>query len=495
MTSMEIYLLATAVLLILCVFASKATGRLGMPTLVVFLGIGVLAGSEGIGKIEFNDASKAQSLGVLALAYILFSGGLDTKWSSIKPILKEGFFLSTLGVLSTCLLIGAFIHYILGLGALESFLIGAIVSSTDAGAVFTVLKSQAIHLKTPLKPLLEFESGSNDPMAVFLTTSILQMMEMGNLTLIDMLPLLFEQMILGGVVGYTGGKAISWLFNRLKLEIEGLYIVFSLAIVIFIYSLTQVFEGNGFLAVYIAGVILGNSNFVFKKTLTRMHDGISWLMQSAMFLTLGLLISPSQLLQVARPGIYISAFIIIFARPISVFLSLAFSKLSFQEKALVSWVGLRGSVPIVMATYPLVAGIDQADYIFNVVFFIALSSLIIQGMSIPIISKALKVDDPFGQTKQDYSSIRGFLKDIVTVVIPKNSWVLDKSIVDIGISPKNVLIVGIERRGEVIIPRGTTMLEGDDKVSVIADDEALGDFVELLYHPHDDKNHYSKSPS
>lgn len=479
----EAYFLGVAVLLILCVLASKATGRLGIPTLVVFLAIGMLAGSEGLGRIEFNDTQSTQTLGILALAYILFSGGLDTKWKVVKPVFKEGLALSTMGVLFTCLLVGCFIHYILGFGFLESFLIGAIISSTDAGAVFTVLGSRDIHLKGNLKPLLELESGSNDPMAVFLTTAFLQMMMTPGFELIDMFPLLLQQMTIGAFLGFILGKGIAWLFNGLKLQIEGLYIVLSIALVIFIYSFTQALKGNGFLAVYIAGVVLGNHTFIFKKSLTLLHDGLSWLMQSVMFLTLGLLVYPSQIIKVTGPGILIASFMILIARPISVYLSLSFSKLNFREKALVSWVGLRGSVPVIMATYPLVAGIDRAGLIFNIVFFVALSSLILQGTTIPLISRLLKVYDQFAPEKRNYSSTPGHLRDIVTVDVPEHSPLVDKTIVDLALPHNKVLIVGIERKGEVIIPRGSTTLESKDKISIMADDDSLADFVEMLWAP------------
>lgn len=339
MSSIEVQLLGAATLLILCVVASKATSRLGIPTLVVFLGVGILAGSEGIGRIEFDDALTTQSLGIIALTYILFSGGLDTKWSAIKPVMKTGIALSTVGVLLTCLLMGSFMHYVLHFPFMESYLIGAIVSSTDAGAVFTVLRSKNIHLKGPLKPLLELESGSNDPMAVFLTTTILQMMQNPDLGLVSMIPLLFKQMIVGGLIGFYAGKILVWLFNHVKLQIEGLYTVMSIAVVIFIYSITQNVDGNGFLAVYVAGVVLGNHSFVFKKSLSLMHDGISWLMQSVMLLTLGLLIYPSRVIEVSNSGFLIASFMILLARPISVFISLAFSNLNLKEKLLISWVG------------------------------------------------------------------------------------------------------------------------------------------------------------
>lgn len=490
MTSVELYLFGAAVLLILCVFASKATGRLGVPTLVVFLGVGILAGREGIGQIYFDDAYSTQSLGILALSYILFSGGLDTKWHQVKPIVKSALALSTIGVLTTCLLVGLFVHHVMGFRLLESFLIGAIVSSTDAGAVFTVLHAKSVHLRGSLGPLLEVESGSNDPMAVFLTTTLLQMMQNPQFGVLDMIPALIMQMSIGAIMGLMIGKGLVLVFNKIRLEIEGLYIVLSVSIVIFIFTATQALKGNGFLAVYLAGVVLGNNNYVFKKSLGRVHDGISWLMQSAMFLTLGLLINPVQVLKVAPYALMISVFLILIARPFCVFFSLGFSKLSLKEKTLISWVGLRGSVPVILATYPLVAGIDRAGVIFNIVFFVCLTSLIIQGTTIPLASKMLGVYDKRAIPKPDYSSTPGSLKDIVMVDIPKGSQIASKTIVDLGIEPSKVLIVGIERKGEVIIPKGSTKIESDDKLSVMADDDALADFVEMIYSTPDD-NHDS----
>ena len=483
---LETKLLAAAILLLVCVIASKAFGKLGFPTLVVFLAVGLLAGSEGIGQIHFDDAQATQSFGIIALAYILFSGGLDTKWSSVRPILKEGVALSTLGVLFTCLLMGTFIHFVLRIPLMESFLIGAIVSSTDAGAVFTVLRSRGVHLRGNLKPLLELESGSNDPMAVFLTTAIIQMMQTPDFNVTDMIPLLIKQMTLGALMGYMFGRVLVYIFNNMKLYFEGLYLVMSIAVVLFIYSFTQKIEGNGFLAVYLAGVVLGNHKFVFKKSLMVMHDGLSWLMQSAMFLTLGLLVYPSQIMKVAVPGILIATFMIILARPLSVFISLTFSKLKVREKTLVSWVGLRGSVPVVMATYPLVAGLDKTGLIFNLVFFIAITSLIFQGTTIPFVSRLLKVDNPFEPEKRNYSSTPGHLSEIVIVDVPHNSPVLGKTIVDLDLPEAKMLIVGIERNNEVIIPRGSTALEAGDKISVMANDDNLELFVEKIWGLPDD---------
>jgi cell volume regulation protein A len=455
---------------------------MGIPSLVVFLAIGMLAGSEGIAGIAFDDAQAAQSLGIIALCYILFSGGLDTKWTSIRPVLKSGVSLATLGVVLTCGLIGGFVHLVMGFGMLESFLIGAIVSSTDAGAVFTVLRGRDVHLKGELENTLELESGSNDPMAVFLTTSILQMMKLKGFDMGEMLWLLVQQMAIGVLFGYGMARLFALMLSHIKLQIEGLYLVLSIAFVMFIYSGTQELNGNGFLAVYIGGVTLGNQTFALKKSLALMHDGISWLMQSAMFLTLGLLIYPTDLMKVAPIGIFISLFMILIARPMAVWLSLLGSSFNMKEKTLLSWVGLRGSVPVILATYPLVEGTPRAHLIFNIVFFIAVTSLLIQGTSVPLASRLLKVNDPFGFKKKYYTATPGHLSDIVTFEVPPYSSLLSKSILELKL-PHNVLIIAVERENEVIIPRGTTVIEPGDILSVMASDDDLADFYEKIYTP------------
>lgn len=476
MDNIELFIFATATLLFLCVLASKASGKLGIPTLVVFLAVGIFAGSEGPLGIQFDNAYFAQTLGVVALAYILFSGGLDTKIKDVRPILRIGSSLASLGVLITCIIVGFFCHYVLGFSLLEGMLIGAIISSTDAGAVFTVLRSRSIHLKGNLKPILELESGSNDPMAVFLTTSILTLMSSPeDASFYQFLTNFIAQIIVGGVIGYGLGRMGTLLFNKLKLEFEGLYTVMSLALVLIIYSLTQFLKGNGFLAVYVAGVVLGNSTFIFKKSIMLMHDGVSWLMQSLLFLTLGLLLYPSRVFEVTSTGIMIASFLMFVARPVSVFIGMSLTKgVSFREKILISWVGLRGSVPIVMATYPLVAGIHNADFIFNLVFFVALASLIFQGSSIPFVAKILGLE---AEVKEDIPvneqvSAANPRDNMVNLLVPAESQVVGKSVIDLNL-PEDLLIVLIEREGKTVIPRGATQVHANDKLYILAEDPSL----------------------
>src|SRR6478736_1062837 len=324
--STENILLLGSILLFISIAASKTSVKLGVPTLILFLIVGMLAGSDGLGKIYFNDPETAQFLGVVALTFILFSGGLDTKWESMKPVLRSGIALSTLGVLITALTVGLFTSYLLKISLVEGLLLGAIVSSTDAAAVFSILRSKRIGLKGILRPLLEFESGSNDPMGYFLTISFIYLLTDKDASALSLIPRFLQGMILGAGCGYLMGKAMIWIVNKIKLDFDGLYPVLTLSLVFFTFSFTDLIGGNGFLAVYISAIILGSSNFIHKKSLIRFYDGQAWLMQIIMFLTLGLLVYPSKLVPILIPGLLLSAFLIFIARPIAVFISLAFTK-------------------------------------------------------------------------------------------------------------------------------------------------------------------------
>lgn len=471
----EQILLAVGVLITLAILASKASGRLGVPALVLFLIIGMLAGTDGFGRIHFENYHQAQALGVLALAFILFAGGLDTDWKSVKPVVVPGLVLATFGVVLTAGLVGWFAVKALGFSLLEGLLLGAIISSTDAAAVFAVMRSKAVGLKGELKPLIEFESGSNDPMAVFLTVALLQLMTLPQAPVWNLIPSFFIQMSLGAAAGLAFGKLMPLLVNRLRLEYEGLYPVLTIAMVLLTYGLTTVIGGNGFLAVYVAGIVAGNSDFLHKRSLKRFHDGVAWLMQIAMFIALGLLVYPSQLVTVAGAGLLVSAFLIVVARPISVFLALSFTQLDIWQKAMVSWVGLRGSVPIILATFPLVAGVPNANLIFNLVFFIVLTSVLLQGTSIPIVARILKVDAP-APVKVDYpiemTNTGAITSDLVEVEVPPHSAVDGRAIIDAGL-PQGALVVLLSRNKEFIVPSGSTVIHAGDKLLLFADEAAL----------------------
>ena len=407
--TIENILLIGSLLLFISILAGKTSYRFGVPTLVLFLAVGILSGSEGIGGIYFNDPQLAQFIGIVALNFILFSGGLDTSWKTIKPVMWQGISLSILGVLFTAVSVGTFVWFITDFTIYEGLLLGAIVSSTDAAAVFSILRSKNLALKSNLRPTLELESGSNDPMAYFLTIAFLGLVVNQDQSIYSIIPLFFQQILIGAALGFIFGKLSRIVINKIKLDFEGLYPVLAIALMFIVFSATDVLGGNGFLAVYLSGVYLGNHNIIHKKTIMRMFDGLAWLMQIVLFLTLGLLVYPSHIVPVIGVGIFISVFLIFVARPLGVFLSLIFFKMKMRRRWYISWVGLRGAVPIVFATYPLLAGIEKADMIFNIVFFVSLTSVLIQGTTLSVVAKWLHVALPM-KAKQK-SPVDAFMAD------------------------------------------------------------------------------------
>lgn len=469
----ENILFTAALLLISSIIASKTAGKAGIPVLLLFLGIGMLAGTEGIGKISFRDPSAAQFLGITALIFILFSGGMDTKWQSVRPVLAPGLFLSTLGVFLTALVVGAFAHLVLGFSFLEGLLLGAIVSSTDAAAVFSILRSKAMGLKGNLRPLLELESGSNDPMAYFLTIGLTSLIAIEGFTISQLVPLFVLQMLIGGIGGFLLGKGIVFLTNKIDLEYEGLYPVLMLGLVIMVYVLTNHMNGNGFLAVYVAGLTVGNGRMVHKKSLIKFFDGVAWLMQIIMFITLGLLVYPLQVIPVIGMGALIALFLIFVARPFGVFVSLMFFKYKLREKLFVSWVGLRGAVPIVFATFPLLVGIEKSNMIFHIVFFIVISSVALQATTLPYVAKLLHLAVPKGLKRKsllDLELSEDFKNALVEIELPENSKIDGKRILDLDF-PRTCLIVLINRENKFITPNGLTVIKTGDRLMVMMNSE------------------------
>jgi cell volume regulation protein A len=471
--SPENILLLGSVLLFVSIIASKTSFKLGVPTLILFLVVGMLAGSDGPGGIYFNDPETAKLLGVVALTFILFSGGLETKWESVKPVIRNGIALSTVGVVITAVIVAAFSSWLMNFSALESMLLGAIVSSTDAAAVFSILRSKNVGLKGHIRPLLELESGSNDPMAYFLTLSLIFLIQHPESSGISLLPRFFLGMAIGVIAGYLAGKFMVWLLNHIKLDIEGLYPVLVMSLVFFVFSFSDAIGGNGFLSVYISAIILGNNNFIHKKSLLRFYDGMAWLMQIVMFLALGLLVFPSQFAPILDEGILIALFLILIARPVAVLISLSFAKdLNWRKKLFISWVGLRGAAPIVFATYPLIAGVSHANLIFNLVFFISASSVLLQGTTLPIMAKLLRVSVseklkrkfPLDLELKDNSK-----SELIELDVPDDSISVGKEIVQLHL-PKNSMIVLIYRNGKYVTPAGSTVIESGDHLLIIVDD-------------------------
>ena len=398
----ENILLIGSVLILSSILISKTGYRFGIPTLLLFLLVGMFFGSDGLG-LQFNSAEDAQFIGMMALSIILFSGGMDTKYQDIKPVLTPGIILSTAGVLLTTLLTGSFIFLLsewnrtnIELTLMASLLLAATMSSTDSASVFSLLRSQKMNLKENLRPMLELESGSNDPMAYMLTIVLIQIITSGselNLALVG--KDLLVQFLIGGSVGYAFGRFAVWLVNRIGLSNSSLYPILLLSLVFATFTITDLLKGNGYLAVYIAGVIVGNARLVYRKEINTFMNGLTWLFQIIMFLTLGLLVNPHEMLDVAVVALLIGLFMIFIARPVSVFACLLpFRHISNKARLFVSWVGLRGAVPIIFATYPVIAHIEGSQQLFNTVFFITLLSLVVQGMSISSVARWLHLDLP-----------------------------------------------------------------------------------------------------
>lgn len=487
--SPENILLVGAILLFLSVLVGKTGAKFGVPALLLFLGVGMLAGSDGFG-IYFDSPQIAQFIGTVALCIILFSGGMDTHYREIKPILAPGVTLATLGVLMTTIITGLFIYSLsdllpgnFQLGLLESMLLAAVMSSTDSASVFSILRSKGISLKERLRPTLELESGSNDPMAYMLTILLIQVIEIGVIDWPHSIVLLFMQLSIGAAAGFALGYAIVWIINRINVPNESLYPVLLFSCVFFVFAFTNLLQGNGYLAVYIAGLVVGNRKLVHKRSLTTFFDGFTWLFQIVMFLTLGLLVNPSELPAVAGVGLLVAIFMIVVSRPISVFTCLLpFRRFTTRARVYISWVGLRGAVPIIFATYPLMsAEIPNARMIFNIVFFVTIVSLLVQGTTVSAMARWLGL---VGKSEE---------KEIFNVALPDEikSAMSEIELTDEALSgdnklmnlslPDNTLVVMVKRREQYFVPKGHTHLQSGDRLLVISDnDEELRKSYENL---------------
>ena len=478
--SAENILLLGSILVFSAIIISKTGYKLGVPSLLVFLVVGMLFGSDGLG-LHFENAKQAQFIGMISLSVILFSGGMDTKIREVKPILLPGLLLSTLGVLVTTALTGLFIYYVshetgfdINLSLIVSLLLAATMSSTDSASVFNILRTQKINLKQNLRPLLELESGSNDPMAYMLTIVLISLATSASASAGQIAVDFAIQFVVGSITGFAMGKLGVLIINKIKLNNSSLYPILLLSIVFFTFTITDLLKGNGYLAVYIAGAVVGNSKIVCRRETQTFFDGFTWLSQIIMFLALGLLVNPHELLGVAPVAVLIGLFMMIVARPASVFLCLLpFKNLGFKAKTFTSWVGLRGAVPIIFATYPVVAEIDGADQIFNIVFFITLLSMIIQGSTISWAAKKLNLNLPLQKEGNDFGielpdEIDTTLKDIeVTEKMLENG----NKIADMNI-PKGTLVMIVKRGNRHIIPNGSLILQAGDKLLLISENES-----------------------
>ncbi len=477
----ELLILVIAILLFFSLVVGKAGHRFGVPTLLIFLLIGMLSGSDGLG-LPFNSPQIAQVIGIIALNIILFSGGMDTRLSEIKPIAVHGFILATFGVLFTAIITGYFVFWLTNnyfqsvtFSLLEAMLLASVMSSTDSASVFSILRSKGLSLKENLRPLLEFESGSNDPMAYMLTIVFIQLVQLPDFSMGAAALMFFKQLILGAAAGVILGKLSIRIINRIDLENDALYSVLLITLMFFLFGFTSFIGGNGYLAVYLGGLFIGNGKFVHKRSTLKFFDGMAWLVQIVMFLTLGLLLNPKELIPIAGVGIIIGLFMIFISRPIAVHVCLLpFRKFSTKAMSYVSWVGLRGAVPIIFATYPWVSGLPNAKMIFNIVFFITILSLAIQGTSVGSMAKFLKLALPASRKRKLHNfdvEIADEIKSFMCEIAIKEEYLANGTrLMDLNV-PENTLIGMVKRDEQYFIPRGNTKLQVGDSILVMTDDE------------------------
>ena len=477
----ELILFAVSILFFVSILAGKAGYKFGVPALLLFLTVGMLAGSDGLG-LQFENIQVAQTIGTVALCIILFSGGMDTKISDIRPIIAQGAILATFGVLLTAALTGFVIYLVwgssdasLGIGLATSLLLASTMSSTDSASVFSILRAKGLNLKHNLRPMLELESGSNDPMAYILTITLIEIIKA------DTAPnywaaagMLLTQLIIGAIAGYVVGKLAIRVINQLQIDNASLYPIMVFTFCIFTFSLSYIIKGNPYLAVYIGGLVIGNSKFLHKRSALNFFDGMAWMSQLVMFLTLGLLVNPRELIPIAVPGLIISFLMIFVTRPISVFLCLLpFSKMSPKQKTFVSWVGLRGAVPIIFAIIPLAEGVPYARVIFNIVFFCTLVSLIVQGTSLSQMAVWLGLADKPKKLRQLKNFDVEFSDDIksITTEIEITSQALKNGNLVMNLPlPEKTLVVMVKRDNKYFVPGGDTTLQENDKLLIITDD-------------------------
>lgn len=480
--STELLLLVGSVLFFISMLVGKAGHRFGVPILLLFLAVGMIFGSDGFGLV-FENVQVAQTIGTICLTIILFSGGLDTKFSEIKPVIWPGVILATFGVLITAILTGFFTYWLsgmvfpaMGISLLTAMLLSSTFSSTDSASVFGILRSKGLSLKNNLRPLLELESGSNDPMAYMLTIVFMGIIQSGTEPNIWMvLFIIIVQLVVGTVCGYFGGRGAVWVINRIRMDNTSFYPILLLFLGVFIFSATYFLKGNGYLAVYIAGLVIGNSKFIHKRSSMKFMDGFAWMSQILLFLTLGLLVNPNELVDVIVPALIISAFLIFIGRPLTVFLTLfPFKNIGFKDNLYISWVGLRGAVPIIFAILPLAAGIPDARWIFNMVFVITIVSLLVQGTTLPLVARWLGL----AEKPEKFKALEEFdvefpeeIKSAMTeILITEKTLEYGKNLIEMPL-PDKTLVVMVKRGDQYFVPTGHTELFAGDKLLVISDDE------------------------
>ena len=472
----EPILLVGSILMLAGIMAGKVGTRFGVPALLLFLITGMIFGSSGLG-IQYNDAGHTQFVGMIALTVILFFGGLETKFIEIRPILGPGITLSTLGVLLTTVSFGGFLYGMDQLGFAPvhftfpiALLLAATMSSTDSASVFALLRSKNMHLKEGLRPILELESGSNDPMAYMLTIALIQYVTGGSEGSIGSILLtVLLQFSVGGLLGYAMGWLTVKFLNKANIGNEALYPILLLCAVFLTFSATTLLQGNGYLAVYIMGVVVGNKKVIHKKSIVTFFDGLTWLLQIALFIILGLFVDAHNLLPIAGFALLAGLFMIFVARPLAVHLCLVFfPSISMRGRWFLSWVGLRGAVPIIFATYPLMSQVEGAETLFNIVFFITLLSLLIQGSTMPAVARLLKLDEEaknevslFGVEIPQHTGAQMVEREVTNEMLSDGHLLME---IDLR---EEELVILVRRGDNYMVPKGKLALEVGDILLIV----------------------------
>ena len=482
MDAVNLTILVAGALFFSSIVATLISARLGAPLLLIFLVIGMLAGEDGLLGIKFGNPDVALLIGSIALVIILFDGGMRTHPDRVRVVLAPAAVLATLGVVMTCGILGVAASYLFNLTLLEGLLLGAILSSTDAAAVFSIFQSAGLNIKERVASTLEIESGSNDPMAVMLTFTLVGVLAGQSELNWSLSTVFFQQAVVGAAVGYGAGRLFVLLCRKLPLS-AAFFPLLAVSYALLIYGLTNQFGGSGFLAVYLMGFLIGNARLPQIQQILRMHDGLAWLSQIIMFLMLGLLVTPSKLMEYAVPALILALVMIFIARPIAVFLSLVPFHFPKKDQVFISWVGLRGAVPIILALFPWLAGVPNKDLYFNVAFFVVIVSLLIQGWSIAPVARWLKLEVP-PEPGPDHSMTldsvaSNDLLQVLSFKVGKGSPIVDSDWQQLNMSP-DVSYLGVLRKGEWIKAEQSPSFQLNDMLLVLSkakDVKAVSDKV------------------
>jgi cell volume regulation protein A len=472
-------ILVAGVLLAAGIAGALLADRARIPGLLLFLGLGMLAGSEGIGGIEFTDAELTRTLGTVALVLILFEGGLSAGWREIRPVLGTAASLATVGTLVTAVIAGFAAKYIFGLSTLEGLIVGSAIAATDSAAIFAVLRNSTVEKR--LARSLEGESGMNDPVALLLVIGFIEWIQEPGFGFAEMAGLLAMKLGIGVVIGLLLGKLAALALERIRLSSDGLYPVATAAAAALAYGVAEIAHGSGFLSVYLVALALGSARLPAKRTLVSFHEGLGWLAQISLFILLGLLIFPSNLGELAIEGLALSAVLIFLARPVAAFVSTVFSPFNLRERLMLGWAGLRGATPIWLATFPVVAGVKEGNELFSIVFFVVVTSTLVQGASFEPLARrlGLTTDEPsLPQRLFESGRIREMGSDVISYKLPAGAAAAGHAVRELAL-PREALVNVIVREGRAIPPRGSTELRAGDELHILVRSE-MRDEVEAL---------------